>query len=739
MDNHKSLYTRVKEAVSSHRYSRAFDLLHTLAVEARLPWETTAAIDTLRTNYTMLRNYAVEGIDDSGRQSYSRHIGSEILRIADIAMRACRQADAPGIYYSTLRVALMNPDDTIESLIRRYRTLYAKISFAQMGNAPAADRLTMRRELDMLADRIFNLVWVTHPLTSAQCDVILEAVAHDGLPSVVKEMILSAAMLGNIEYFDETRLTILARAYITASGSVEMRALTCLMIALWMSRERVAQSPSVASLLAGVSEAKSTWPDDLKAACLALARTRDTQRVSQTLRDEIIPEMMKMRPEIMKDITSDSLPDISSMSADEAADMLEEFNPEWEEVFEKSGLGEKLRALTDMQAEGADVMMGTFANLKGYPFFRDVAAWFTPYDPAHSAVVDATASGLSSLADIVAAAPGLCDSDKYSFILSLSQVPEQQKAAIARQFRIHETQMAEMAASELHPELYDRYRMLDSDIHDAYRFFNVFRRKDEFDNPFAGSGVTLAAASMLLPYVKDADALEPMSDFYFRKGYYAEALSLFTLIDNEADKGTMPRTDLYQKIGFCHQAAGNYRLALDYYRKSELITPDSTWTIRRIALCSRKLGLNAQALEYYNRLAAKEPHSVSVALSVGHCLLALDKPQDALASYYKAQFLANSDEPRYIRPIAWCSFLTGDYDVAREYYAKLGRDAEVTDLLNTGHVAMARKAYKEAVDCYHRVQQSGADLEMMVESDLGVLLAAGVDPLMLDLIVDAAL
>lgn len=739
MDSTNSLYTRITDAVKKRRIFLAIDLLRTLASQVHLSWSDVSAIDSVADSYAMLSRYAVAGAEDPQRAMYFRHISSEILRIADIARRAALEPSSPTLYFSTLRVAKMHPEESVGSLLDHYRGLYAKLSLAGMGNAERASRLSIRRELDTTADRIFNALWVKHPFTATDETTIINALTDQSLPSALKEMMLSSLMLGNMEYFDEKRIEILARAYQSATGPIEMRALTCMMISIWMSRDRLSASSPLASVLAAISECKSTWDDDLKAACLALVRTRDTQRVSQTLRDEIIPQMMKMKPDMMKDITDKDIPDISGLSADEAAEMLQDFNPEWEEVFEKSGLGDKLRALTEMQAEGADVMMGTFANLKSYPFFRDPSAWFTPFDASHSAIAETSESGFESLADIVEVAPGLCDSDKYSLMFSLQRLPSGQKSALARQLRLHEAQMSEMMSAELHPELYDRYRMLDGDVHDAYRFFNLFRRKGEFHNPFAGAGITLAGVELLLPYVRDAGALEPMSEFYFRKGYYSEALPLFSIIEADTALGTMPEGDLYQKIGYCHQAMGDFQSALDYYMKSELVKPDSDWTIRRIAMCSRKLGLHEQALHYYSRLSEREPDSPATALSVGHSLLALNRLEEARKSYYKAQFLSNSHEAKYLRPLAWCSFLSGDFDEADKLYLQMLEHALPSDWLNAAHVAMARKDYQEAARRYRSVGASADDLDAMVSADRESLVKAGVDPLMLDVVLDSVI
>lgn len=728
-----SLYTRITEAVSRRRFSLAFELLQTLAATVKLTWDDASAIERLKDNYLMMRRFAVSGAADPQREAFASGISADILRMADTAMRKSFIDNAPGLYYSTIRVEALQPDSSLDGLIEAYRKQYARMSMAQMGNNPADSVAKMRAELDALANRIFGIIWTMYPLSPSSAEALLAAFSSNSLPSALKEMMLSALMLGNIEFHDELRLTTLAMVYMTATGAVEMRALASLMIALWASRHRLHPASPIRNVLSTIAESKATWVDDLKSACLSLARTRDTQRVSSTLRDEIIPEMMKLRPDLMKGMDKSGA-DITSISLDDAS----EFNPEWEEIIEKSGLGAKLRAFSDLQAEGADVMMGTFANLKGFPFFKDPAAWFTPFEASHSAVTSALGTEMSSLASILENIPGICHGDKFSLILSLDRVPSESRRAMAEQLNMQDAQFEEMLSSELHPELLSRTRRLDGDIHDAYRFFNLYRRKGEFSNPFADSGITLAAVPALIDYVKVAGALEPMGEFYFRKGYYKEALPLFEMLAADVSEGTMPRSDLFQKIGYCYQSAGEYQKALDFYRKSEIIAPDSLWTIKRIAICSRKLGLNQQALEYYTKVAAVEPASVANSLSMGHCLLSLGRVKDAMASYYKAHYLSNSDDAKYIRPLAWCAFLEDDFVRAEELYRKLNAQATAADWLNSGHVAMARKEYGEAVERYRRAS-ADADLTEMIDADREVLLSKGVDALMLDLIVDAAL
>lgn len=57
---------------------------------------------------------------------------------------------------------------------------------------------------------------------------------------------------------------------------------------------------------------------------------------------------------------------------------LEDKNPEWEKEIKR--VEEYLHELGALQSEGADTYMSAFSQLKSYPFFRQAAHWFYPFD-----------------------------------------------------------------------------------------------------------------------------------------------------------------------------------------------------------------------------------------------------------------------------------------------------------------------------------------------------------------------
>ena len=96
---------------------------------------------------------------------------------------------------------------------------------------------------------------------------------------------------------------------------------------------------------------------------------------NRKMQNELIPEMLKLRPDISKKINnSTAMIDMSSL----------EENPEWEELLNKSGITDKIKELSQLQEEGSDVFMSTFSHLKSFPFFSDSANWFLPFSLEHS-------------------------------------------------------------------------------------------------------------------------------------------------------------------------------------------------------------------------------------------------------------------------------------------------------------------------------------------------------------------
>ena len=144
------------------------------------------------------------------------------------------------------------------------------------------------------------------------------------------------------------------------------------------------------------------------------------------MNDEIIPEMLKFTSQSLNDKKGD-------LNAEDL-----DFNPEWEEYMKESGIDNKIKEISELQLEGADVLMGTFANLKSFPFFNKMSNWFIPFynDNSNIATVFEDQETGETFKNMFETSRFMCNSDKYSFCLSILMLPHNQRSMMSQQFAL---------------------------------------------------------------------------------------------------------------------------------------------------------------------------------------------------------------------------------------------------------------------------------------------------------------
>ena len=174
----------------------------------------------------------------------------------------------------------------------------------------------------------------------------------------------------------------------------------------------------------------------------------------------------------------------------------------------------------------------------------------------------------------------------------------------------------------------------------------------------------------------------------------------------------------------------NSALALEAYLHSDLLVPDQTWTLRRIAHLYRSLNEPQKALEYYNKIAQLNPDNLSVELNIGHCLLELKDYEKALNCFFKVEML-DGKGTRAFRPIAWTAFLLKKYDVSEKYFERILADQPTMhDYLNAGHLHLVQHNSKQALAYYRDAVILSKDFEQLktlILADKESLLANGID------------
>lgn len=731
---------RIHRYVEEHRLRDAFGYARSLS-QGMMDWGLSRELAQTEENYRMMLSYASRGAEDPGRADMVVTLGNTILEITDRLERENLLPAEPTLYYNTLRYERSQTGDTLGSLLDRYLKVLAEGSIFNVvssGNSTPQGKSSML-DREALERRIFNRIWVTFPLSATEEEALSLAFADERMPDYARELFGWALVLGGLQFFDSRRVGLLLDLYSRKSLRVSGVGLigVCLILNAFPNRKL---SRRVELKLAAVRDTPD-WTGDLRMVNMALVKTIDTDRITAKIRDEVVPGMMKLKPEIDKKLKH-------NIEELDPAEMEE--NPAWQEVLENSGLADKLKEMSEIQQEGGDVMMGTFSHLKSFPFFNDVANWFLPFHSDYSAFAGSdNREGTNTVADIIAAAPFLCDSDKYSFMLSIDHVPADQRKLMLQQFKMQGDQLAELRAASLTVATDDRRSVLNTQIQNLFRFFRLFRRKGEMPDPFA-TGVNLATSGVLASDLRDVEAISLIAEFYFSHGYYQQALSSFELVAEL----TSPGAELYQKMGHARQKLGDFEGAVAAYERAEMLDSGSDWTLRRLARCYMALRRPEEALKRFRILDRRKPDNAATALNIGRCLVELGRYDEAVAAYFKSEYL-DSRSTKALRPLAWCLLLTGDFAQSRKYYEKVVSLTAPTadDYLNMGHLSLAEGKFQEAMNFYSMniaargggnatgsARQEAVDGFIKdMRDDAKYLKKIGVDPELLPLLTDSIL
>lgn len=367
------------------------------------------------------------------------------------------------------------------------------------------------------------------------------------------------------------------------------------------------------------------------------------------------------------------------------------------------------------------------------------ANWFVPFYSQNNEVKNAF-SDFDENFDSDAFAMGLeqsafmCNSDKYSFCMNVQMMPKAQRSMIVELFKTEMQQMKEISDDDellnkgvKDKQIFTRY------IQDLYRFFKLHPLHKEFDD-FFDSSLDVHNTLFFKTLIKDKVILKKISDLYFKKGFYEEAIDAYTGLEL---KGKAAQKN-YEKLGFAWQKLKNYDKALDNYQKAELFGEASLWLTKKIAFCFRKNNNFKEALKYYQKAEKEEENNLHIQANIGHCYLSSGDYENALKKYFKVEYY-EPENVMAMRPIAWCSFVLGKFDTSVKYYNKLLENKPTAfDFINFGHVLFCKGEKMKAVEMYLKAIKikSLKAFEDSISEDKEMLLKHGSEQTDLDLLID---
>lgn len=716
-------HNKIEKLINSSRFNESISLLKSQFKMFPSLKKEQDKVEKNESTYRFMLDYLFEGHEDPTSKEMLDQMKDSLHHSNDILLKESLLKDSSDIYSSTKRLFILNKTN-LQQLLDEYN----RITQEAFKDSPDQKDKILTYSQSNSINEMFNYVWTIFGSDQEEYEMLHKTILNEETPYYLKSLLISAIILGNISFFDPESFDILLNLY-ESSDSVPLRAkiITGILLISLLYPKRIGGNLNIRSRLMLTSK-DTEFKNLINEVIINIIRTYDTKRIDNKMRNEVIPGLMKIKPEIidkMRNLASDS------------DNFLSEGNPEWEEMIENSEIGKKLQEINDMQLEGADVMVTAFSNLKGFPFFSKISNWFLPFIPGNQEFSflsldnnDKSISGITAV---------MCDSDLHSFLLSLGTIPESNRNIMIQNMQNQMKEVNEVLSNsfkETDQQLLNK--KVRHSLQDIYRFFKFYRKKDDFNDPF-GKAFTHSAIEPLIPIFDiESDLFKLIGEFYFKNKYYEEAAGIFTLVD-ALEPGNFKN---WEKIGFCYDRLKRYGDAVKWYIKADIINPGNPWLEKKLAIALKNEGRIEESLKYYEKALAKEPDNYHLLMSAGECMLQLGQTMEALQQFYHAQYI-NPNKLDSLRAVAWAELMAGNLIKSNNHYINIiaNPEAKATDFLNAAHSALSSGDLKNSKNLYNAYiekteEKKITNLLLALRDDAEILKQLGIKTSDLRLIVD---
>ncbi len=690
----------------------------------------TLQYEDIDQTYRMLLEYNFRGVPDPQRDTIFGKLKVNLLELADKVRQHALAQSGMHIYQLKSEIEKEKEIDK-EEATRRIDKYSFELEFTKLLNETELSSDDADQDsLPAISPKLFRLMWLTDKYTETDLLLIKSIRESGSLPWYEKSIAVSAITLSLINCFDKEKINVLCDFYKDREPQVWQRAFTGLIIAVFIYNKRLELYDDVRSQLLQLAGDEG-FSADLNKLLIQVLKALETEALTRKFREEILPDVQRFESKLREKLDIDNI--INN-------EMIEDKNPDWEQIFEDSpDLLNKIEKMSEMQMEGLDLFMGTFAMLKNFDFFREISNWFRPFYKKNEVVHNSIGEDIQGKLDFLAGLEEsfyMCNSDKYSFCFNIRHLPAEQSRNVISLFNMEAESMRELSKEDgiLNKPGKDTF-IFTQYIQDLYRFFKLHPFRADFRDVF-----TLhwdISSSWLIQNLHDNTMiLRNAAEFLFGKGHYHDASGLFSVLAEKPEH----EQAVYEKLAYCYQMVGNYKSALEFYKRAELFDTNRIWSLKKIIFCYRKLNDNESALKWSLEAAALAPDDAYIQTMLGNCYLDQQEYNVALDHYFRAEFLAPENK-KVLRPIAWCCFVLGKLDIARNYLQLIHSDQPTAnDLVNMGHIELCTGNKPKAMEYYLGAISMGTlSLKQFAETlefDRIHMLRNSVDPAELLLITD---
>lgn len=654
------------------RLDVAIELLEQLYVQ-RPTLIGHSELEAVKNDYQLMVDYMERGFTDDKRASLYLSLLQRLYRVAadlEISWR-CKNVI---VYVDAFRISdhLNTSHDFIRSVLESFVSDVAMLSLL-----PEAERTEKAKDLydrhQVFVNRLFNTLWTSCQWSDDDCAFYTGLMLSPMVDIVDQQLLVSAVTLGAMNQFDINKFKALTTVYQQSTDErVRQRALVGWVLSVF---EGMDIFPEQDEIIRKLCENKDTIRE-LYTLQIQFFYSQDTEKDNEKLQRDIMPYLVEG-----SNITIGRLGIV-----EKEEDSLENILNQDAEDKRMEQMEEKVRKMMEMQKQGSDIYFGGFRQMKRFPFFNDLANWFTPFYIDHPALrTTIERIGQPNILQTITNQGNFCESDKYSLAFAMESIINQIPGNI-KEMMGSEGAFAPMGTTldKSNPTYICR-----AYIQDLYRFFRLYRSSNELINPFIDNHKSSFVADTFF-FVYKSFIGTGLDEYKMR-------LALYLYKHKNMDK-------LVELMSTFHVEDTNYNILMGYinlyfgkpdvaYQIFNMVLQEDTenqWALKGMARAAMDCEDYDTAEHTYSQLLRLEPDNINYAVKRCVTLLKTERYAEAREELFRLDY-QYPDNMNVKRVFAWTMLLDKSLDKASQLYDLILSDAPMAeDYLNSGYCWWAK-------------------------------------------------
>lgn len=645
-----------------------------------------AEVELVENDYSLLVQFFANGFEDTQREEVYRRLERRLYSITSSLMVDCVADQNPAFKQSRSNALRHLCDyESIEETLSGY---VSELALASLDSNPEEKQREIHQRLLQYRIFLFDFIFTSKPWSQSEASVMEKLLLSPLVDVIDQQIILSAMLMAQRMVFDAWKFHTLCRiSALSTQVLIRQRAIVGVAFGLPESIDLSVNKDLIESSLdelMSVEGMKQTFCD----LQTQVFHCMDTTSNEETINNDILPTLMK---------GGQNMIDRQNTKNNYIDNIL---HPDKEEK-EMETLESAVERMRKMQENGADIFFGGFSKAKRFSFFYTLMNWFCPFYIEHPQVMSTNLRDvpMAFLAKIVDG-QYFCNSDKYSFILSLAHVISQ----------IPKDMLEMMKQGEVAPAFEDKTTNVEAFtrrayLNDLYRFFYLYTDKAYFSNPFAkAESASFFLHRLMKKYFFGTIYPLRIGRQMLRRRFKNELNTLVNIYNVEDNSGYI------KLLALNYEMEGDYTLAISYYNKLLLMEPDNLLILQHTANCCFLDGIYQDALECYEKfleLSQKDDDYDVEYYRVALCHIEVGEIEEGMKILFRLSY-NHPEEELYLKAIAGGYMREHKFQEALNIYDKIDDE-------NMDHVGFACKAISLWI--LNRIGESVACLSKLVKSE----------------------